>query len=125
MGASTHPSTIPSESKRSQHLYRHLTADKSASYVLIPVSQPLHVTQHSTANLRRRLELNAPGAALVWYSGDSRVIGRGALLAYVPTAHDYWSWYVEYREQGTTWKMSMSKNIATSELDHLQAVSDA
>jgi hypothetical protein len=109
---------------RSQHLYRRLVIDTFISYVLMPVVRPLHVWQPSTDNVSRRLTDIAPGATCLWYSGDSAMVGRGAIMAYVPGAHDYWTWYVEYRLRGSAWTVGLARGVSPAELQHIESASE-
>jgi hypothetical protein len=55
--------------------------------------KPLHLNMPSNAAMNRSVSEVAPGASLVWYSGNSKKSGKGAVMAYVPEGKSYWSWY--------------------------------
>jgi hypothetical protein len=85
--------------------------DRPSDY--LPVESPLslHVSQHGGANLRRLASSEAPGQAIVWYSGNTASNQRGAIMAYVPSRDAYRTWYVEL-DGGKSWSTSKTKGIS-------------
>jgi len=67
----------------------------NGGYVEVPCRAPLHISQTSENNLRRRVRTIAPNEALLWYSGNSATNGRGSVLAYVLSQGEYEAWYAD------------------------------
>jgi hypothetical protein len=60
---------------------------------------PMHLCIPSKVARTRSVSEVASGAALVWFSGDSKKGDRGSVMAYVPAGGSYWSWYVGYTKR--------------------------
>jgi hypothetical protein len=67
-------------------------------YREIDPGKPLHRHVSSSVALERRAAEIEPETVLVWYSGNSKANGRGALMAYIPIDRSsYWPWYAELK----------------------------
>lgn len=64
-------------------------------YERVPHERGLHLRQASSDNLKRFVRRFDDGAAFYWYSGSSAELGRGCLMAYLPSSKEYWNWYAE------------------------------
>lgn len=87
-------------------------------YHEIDRGEPIHKEISSSECLQRRLSEVAPNAALIWYSGNSRAAGRGALMAYLPIGDSYWPWYSSW-QSGDPWSVTQTKAIKREELQRL------
>src|SRR5882757_1388862 len=83
------------------------------TYVETAVRQPIHLNIASRDALRRNVSEVAPGAVLVWFSGDSKKSGRGSLMSYVPAGESYWSWYVGYAKR-ESWRVVKTLELKPS-----------
>jgi len=54
----------------------------------------------------------------VWYSGNSRTTGRGAVMAYVPIGNSYWPWYAAL-ETGDPWRVTETRDTKREDLSKL------
>ena len=61
--------------------------------------RPVHLAQPSEENRHRRIHELFPRSALFWWSASSKMDGRGALMAYVPTEGYHGSWYAQFYAQ--------------------------
>jgi hypothetical protein len=68
--------------------------------------------------LNRTVATAAPKSALTWYSGESKVTGRGAVMAYVPADDSYWLWYAAF-ETGESWSVTETLDIKRQDLSKL------
>jgi hypothetical protein len=66
--------------------------------------RPIHLCIPSKIARTRSVSEVAPGAALVWFSGDSKKSARGSVMAYVPAGESYWSLYVGYTKR-ESWRV--------------------
>jgi hypothetical protein len=85
------------------------------AFKVAPSGDPLHIATRSEAGLRRYLSDVAPGAAVIWFSGDTLGNGRGAIMTYVQHADSCWAWYAGWiRKNG--WQASQLKGISRMEV---------
>ncbi len=76
-----------------------------------PIStNPIHIHAESKNALRRYVADVAHGAAIVWYSGQSKKTGQGSMMAHFPTADGYWPLYVHWVNRGS-WRVVESFEI--------------
>lgn len=54
------------------------------AYEEVSSSKPIHIRVPSSFALLRKAAIAEPRTALVWYSGNSKTTGRGAVMVYVP-----------------------------------------
>jgi hypothetical protein len=114
----TLPPFHPHRIKR-QLLFRADPLIDASIYWRVPAGRKLHVAQHSGANLQRRMELVAPKAGCLWYSGKSDTTGRGAVMAYLPGQPEYSAWYVSLQRRAPDWRLSVIEGISRAELAQL------
>jgi hypothetical protein len=88
------------------------------TYQEVDSGKPLHSEIPAGAAITRRASEVAPGAALVWYSGNSRETGRGSVMAYVPEAQSYWSWYADWACH-PSWHIAKAIGIKPGDLQNL------
>lgn len=67
----------------------------TGEYVREECAGAIHVRQHSAANLKKWVGDAYPGTALVWFSDKSERLGRGSVMAYVPTPEGHVAWYAD------------------------------
>jgi hypothetical protein len=86
-------------------------------YQLVPIPDyRLHVFQNSGRNLGRLMRREIPNVACVWYSGDSKAIGRGSIMVYAPGDKQYWAWYLDVVGKGSAWETRWVEGISRGEL---------
>lgn len=74
---------------------------------------PIHLCIPSKVARTRSVSDVAPGAALIWFSGDSKNSGRGSVMSYVPAGESYWSWYVGYAKR-ESWRVVKTLELKPS-----------
>jgi len=85
------------------------------NYEEIDCGKPIHRRMPSRLALNRTIATAAPKSALIWYSGKSKVTGRGAVMAYVPADGSYWLWYAAF-ETGESWSVTETLDIKREDL---------
>jgi len=90
------------------------------TYEEIDFGKPIHQRMPSRVALNRTVATAAPKSALIWYSGESKVTGRGAVMAYVPAGDSYWLWYAAL-ETGESWNVTETLDIKPDDLASLMA----
>ena len=88
------------------------------AYEEIDCGKPIHKRIPSRIALNRTVATVAPKSALVWYRGESKVTGRGAVMAYVPAGDSYWPWYAAL-ETGESWSVTEALDIKRGDLASL------
>jgi hypothetical protein len=88
------------------------------AYVEVPSGKPIHLRVPSSVALLRKAATAEPRTALVWYSGNSRITGRGAVMAYLPIGNSYWAWYAAL-ETGDSWHITKTCGIKPEDLSKL------
>lgn len=88
------------------------------TYEEIDCGKPIHRRMPSRLALNRTVATAAPKSALIWYSGESKVTGRGAVMAYVPADEFYWLWYAAF-ETGESWSVTETLDIKRQDLSKL------
>jgi hypothetical protein len=88
------------------------------NYEEIDPGRPVHKPMPSEHALSRKVSNTASGAALVWYSGDSKATGRGAVMAYAPVERSYWPWYASW-ENSDCWRVIETWDIKRDDLSRL------
>lgn len=85
------------------------------NYAERAIARSVHACMR-TSNARQRLvsDLN-PGTAIMWYSGSSKHVGRGSLLAYLPMGDRYHAWYAGWSGNGE-WRLALTKGTAVEDL---------
>jgi len=79
---------------------------------------PLHRKVPSSYAVTRKVAELAPKGILVWYSGASRISGRGSVMAYVPGAQSYWNWYAGWTSR-EAWRLGTVVGAQKAELEQL------
>jgi hypothetical protein len=90
----------------------------SPTYEEIDYGEPIHKRMASRVALNRTVATVAPRSALVWYSGEAKMTGRGAVMAYVPAGDSYWLWYAAL-ETGESWTVTETLDIKRDALTSL------
>jgi hypothetical protein len=72
----------------------------------------------SRVALKRKVAAAAPRSALLWYSGESKATGHGAMMTYVPAGDSYWLWYAAL-ETGDSWSVTETLEIKRDDLASL------
>ena len=80
------------------------------TYEEIYSGKPIHRRMPSRLALNRTVATAAPKSALIWYSGESKVTGRGAVMAYIPADDSYWLWYAAFGA-GESWKWNVTETL--------------
>ncbi len=88
------------------------------AYEEIDGGKPVHKQIPGGVALNRKAATAVPSSALVWYSGESKATGRGALMAYVPVGGSYWPWYAAL-ETGEPWCVTETLGIKREDLASL------
>lgn len=88
----------------SQSAFAGRTYDEAIS------TNPIHIHTESKNALRRYVADVAHGAAVVWYSGQSKNSGHGSMMAHFPTADGYWPLYVHWVKRGS-WRVVESFEV--------------
>jgi hypothetical protein len=84
----------------------------------VPITSALHVVQGGEANTRRSMAQAAPETALVWFSANTVVNRRGAIMAYIPSEDRYMGWYVGLGEKDG-WRVTEANGISRDEYEQL------
>jgi hypothetical protein len=87
-------------------------------YEEIDSGNPLHRSVSGRVALGRKVSEVAPGALLIWYSGNSKNTGRGSLMAYIPESDSYRSWYAQW-QNANHWHVVQTDGIKLPDLEKL------
>jgi hypothetical protein len=87
----------------------------SPTYEEIDNGKPIHKRMRSSVALLRKASTAVPKAALIWYSGNSKTAGRGAVMAYIPVDGSYWPWYAALKI-GEPWCLTETWDIKREDL---------
>ena len=85
-------------------------------YTRVECARELHVEQSSSANLRRRIDQILPTAAVIWFSGNSAVVSRGSVMAYVPSETGHHAWYADF-DGSRSWRAVERIGLTKRELE--------
>jgi hypothetical protein len=94
-------------------------------------AEPLHIECPSKLALRRRIADIDKDAAFLWFSGESKAQGRGAVMVYLPdafdeTAHrrgnlrDCDAFYVGFSKRHGGWEPAILRGVSRGEVAHLE-----
>ncbi|MEM7225842.1 MAG: hypothetical protein AAF495_22885 [Pseudomonadota bacterium] len=87
-------------------------------YANAVIDKPLHIVTRGPDAVQRRISEIAPSAAFLWFSGQSEPNSKAALMAYLPGAEGYWTWYAGWSyDEG--WTPKQLKGISAGELGAL------
>lgn len=92
--------------------------DADGPFRELPPPTELHLEVWSADNLQRRIAAVTGNALVVWYTGNTKSNGRGAMMSYSVAESADDTWYASFRA-GPEWRVEKTKNIAASELDRL------
>jgi hypothetical protein len=84
-------------------------------YEEIDCGEPVHLRLPSREAMKRPIAEVAPGAAFVWFSGNSKITGRGSLMAYLPGKDSYSSWYAGFSHR-ERWAVEKTQGIKRGDL---------
>ena len=90
----------------------------ASAYEEVDCGEPIHKRMPSRVALNRTVATAAPKSALLWYSGESQVNGRGAVMAYGPAGDSYWLWYAAL-ETGESWSVAETLDIKRDDFARL------
>ena len=76
----------------------------------------IHRWQRSSQNLQRQMDRIFPGASVFWYSGGTKHLDRGCLMAYVDTPEGHWPWYVDLHNKTTGWEVAQCIGVDHREI---------
>jgi hypothetical protein len=88
------------------------------SYLETAAGPPLHKKVNSSEAILRRIEAIEPGAAALWYSGNSTITGHGSAMAYIPASDSYHCWYASWAHRDI-WHVEEAIGITHQELSFL------
>jgi hypothetical protein len=88
------------------------------NYLEIAEGSPLHRKVRSHDAMLRQIAATEPGAAVLWYSGTSKITGHGSAMAYIPASNTYLCWYVSWAHRHI-WHVEEAIGISHQELSFL------
>ncbi len=110
-----HPSRIVFE--------RHFTTDpRSGAWVEATPVPPLHIRQTSEQNFKRFVDDVSKSGTFIWYSGDTREMGRGSLMVYLVAANERNEWHVEMIRGASGWRAAQSTGLTYPEAERRRAL---
>ena len=94
---------------------------------------PLHIKVPSKIALQRRIADIDKEAAFVWFSGESEIQKRGAVMVYLPVASDSPSpkrkdlgsrgaFYMGFSNNEISWEPAMLRGVSLGEVAHLEKI---
>jgi hypothetical protein len=93
------------------------------NYLEIEEGAPLHRKVRSHDAMLRQIAATEPGAAALWYSGNSKITGHGSAMAYIPASDSYLCWYASWARRDT-WHIEETTGISHQELSFLTDSAD-
>jgi len=63
--------------------------------------EPIHRKLAAKTAFSRLAREVAPGAMLLWYSGNTAMTARGCMMAYIPNGDGYRSWHTQWGRRGS------------------------
>jgi len=91
----------------------------SPNRVTETIASPLYDFWDRAASTSPRLRTISSSAVLVWYSGESALSRRGAIMLYRIDAGDIQSWYASFHVS-SDWKMLKGHQISRMEVEQLR-----
>jgi hypothetical protein len=116
VGVSATDLTVPPFHPHRVRREAHYSRVSTGGYSLVVPPPSLHREQPSEHNLQRRLRVVAPATACSWYSGDATAMGRGSLMAYLPSESGPTGWYAGVKRAEAGWCTTVLTGITASEL---------
>ena len=77
--------------------------------------RPIHISQRSEENPKRKINSLFPTTGFYWWCGNTDNNNQGCLMAYLPTEGAHYAWYLEFGFGGY-WKLSNSFGITRAEV---------
>jgi hypothetical protein len=71
----------------------------ASNYLELPAGPPLHRKVSGGDAILRQIAAIEPNAAVLWYSGNSKITGHGCAMAYIPASGSYSCWYVSWAKR--------------------------
>ncbi len=75
----------------------------------------IHHNGPSSHNLQHRATDVLPDTALFWFSGNSKLNGRGSIMGYTPSPDKYWGWYLEF-SRISEWQITRAIDFHDNEI---------
>ena len=85
------------------------------NYLEVAAGSPLHRAVKSSAAILRQIAALEPGAAVLWYSGNSERADHASTMAYIPGSDSYTCWYVSWAKH-QAWHFEETAEITRQEL---------
>jgi hypothetical protein len=79
---------------------------------------PLHRKVRSSDAILRKIAATELSAAVLWYSGNSKITGHGSAMAYIPASNSYSCWYVSWAKRDA-WHVEETVGITRQGLTFL------
>jgi hypothetical protein len=83
------------------------------------VAPPLHIECPSKQALLRRIADIDKDAAFLWFSSESEMQKRGAVMIYLPVATDA-AFYMGFSQRENSWEPAMLRGVSRGEVAHLE-----
>ena len=83
------------------------------------IASPLYDFRDRAASSSPYLHTISKSAVFLWYSGESALSKRGAIMLYRIAADEIASWYTSFHVSGE-WKMLKGHQISRTEIEHLR-----
>jgi hypothetical protein len=88
------------------------------NYLEVAAGSPLHREVKSSAAILRQIAAIEPGAAVLWYSGNSKLTDHASTMGYIPASGSYTCWYVSWTKHDA-WHFEETAEITRQELTSL------
>ncbi|HEY5447555.1 MAG TPA: hypothetical protein VIQ54_02355 [Polyangia bacterium] len=79
----------------------------------------LHAWIDSESNLLRKFEDVSPDAPAIWFSGNTKASGRGAVMVYARDRLETYGWYSGWVKKDDTWLPTQLRAISRNEVREL------
>jgi len=79
----------------------------------------VHAWIPSESNFRRKFDDISPDAPAMWFSGNTKTNGRGAMMVYARERLDTYAWYAGWVKTNDTWLPTPLRAISRRELHEL------
>ena len=93
------------------------------NYLEIAAGSPLHRKVRSRDAMLRQIARIEVDAAVLWYSGNSKITEHGSAMAYIPASDSYFCWYASWARRDT-WHIEETTGISHHELSSLTDSAD-
>ena len=89
-------------------------------YQELPLEKPIHITQWSEDNLKRKIADFTDNGLFVWYSGNSKTNNKGTIMIYLVMGSDCFTYHISLTGD-KDWNVHKTSGIPVKEI---QAVLD-